>query len=79
MFDAGVFEYEVSTSNVTNTITATPAAGWGVKVYLNDELHTNGTAATWNDGVNEVRVVMTELGVALVPAIEYVITVTKAE
>jgi hypothetical protein len=77
-FDADVYEYTAETTNATNTVTATPDTGWGVLVYVNDELHENGTAATWETGENTVRVVLTDLGSPVSPATEYTVTVTKS-
>jgi len=49
-----------TTSNATNTITATPADPSAVMTILvNSYPHTNGTAATWVAGANAIVITVT--------------------
>lgn len=60
-FAAGTIEYTATTSNATNVITAVPASGSAeVKITVGDKPVTNGTAATWTEGANTVKVVVTD-------------------
>ena len=57
----GTIEYTATTSNATNVITAVPASGSAeVKITVGDKPVTNGTAATWTEGANTVKVVVTD-------------------
>lgn len=50
-FDSDVTEYTTTTTNATNTITATPEDEDAAVTILNGETPvTNGSAATWTDG-----------------------------
>lgn len=67
-------EYTATTTNATNTITATPEDEGAKVSILNGETPvTNGTAATWQEGANTVTITVTngeaEEG--------YTVTVTK--
>lgn len=74
-FDPDVTEYTASTTNATNTITATPEDEDATVTILNgDTPVTNGQAATWVDGANTV-IVTVENGEA---EEVYTVTVTKA-
>lgn len=56
-FDPDVKEYTASTTNATNTITATPEDDEATVTIMNGETPvTNGQAATWTDGQNTVTV-----------------------
>lgn len=73
-FDPDVTEYTATTTNATNTITATPEDEGAKVSILNGETPvTNGTAATWQEGANTVTITVTngeaEEG--------YTVTVTK--
>ncbi|WP_243259361.1 cadherin-like beta sandwich domain-containing protein [Clostridium sp. 'deep sea'] len=55
-FAGDVYAYTADTTNASNTITATPLKqGVTVVVKVNDVVHENGTAATWQEGVNTVE------------------------
>ena len=74
-FDPDVTEYTASTTNATNTITATPEDEDATVTILNGETPvTNVQAATWTDGANTVTVTV-ENGEA---EEVYTVTVTKA-
>lgn len=67
--------YSATTSNATNTVTATPEDETAtVAILLNgaDEV-TNGTAAAWSDGENTLTVTVTSGTAETV----YTVTVTK--
>lgn len=73
-FDAGTTSYTASTSNATNTVTATaadPAAG--VVITVNGDSVTNGSSVTWDDGENEVVVTVMNGGAVKT----YQVAVTK--
>lgn len=73
-FDADVTEYEVSTSNATNTITAVAEDEQATVVIRNGETAvTSGTAATWETGENMLTVTVTNGTAEKV----YTVTVTK--
>ncbi|WP_443089717.1 cadherin-like beta sandwich domain-containing protein [[Clostridium] scindens] len=55
-FDPGVTEYSTSTTNQSNTISATGANGSTVTITVNGEPHKNGASATWEDGENTVKI-----------------------
>ena len=56
-FDPDVVSYTANTTNQTNTITATPEDDEATVTILNGEMPvTNGTAATWQEGLNTVTV-----------------------
>ena len=75
-FDPDVTEYAVTTSNVTNTVTAVPRAeAASAAITVNGTAIESGTAATWEDGENTVEVAVTN-GTA---AKTYTVTVTKEE
>ena len=74
-FDPDTTEYTANTTNATNTITATPEDENAEVTILNGETTvTNGTAATWVDGANTVKVTV-ENGAAQKV---YTVTVTKS-
>lgn len=75
--------YTVSTTNATNTITATPAdAGASIEITVKDTDGTetknvsNGTAAEWFDGSNTVTVKVTAADGTTTKS--YTVTVTKS-
>lgn len=60
-FAAATTEYTATTSNATNVITAVPASGSAdVNITVGEKAVTNGTAATWAEGSNTVKVVVTD-------------------
>lgn len=73
-FDPDVTEYTTTTTNATNTITATPEDDGAAVTILNGETPvTNGSAATWTDGANTVKVTVKNGTAEKV----YTVTVTK--
>lgn len=73
-FDPDVTEYTATTTNATNTITATPEDEGAEVSILNGETPvTNGTAATWQEGANTVTITVTNGEAEQV----YTVTVTK--
>lgn len=74
-FDPDKYVYSVSTSNASNTITATPsdADGAAVTITVNGAAHENGAAASWSDGANNVVITVTNGASVL----NYVVIVTK--
>lgn len=73
-FDPDVTEYTATTTNATNTITATPEDDEAEVSILNGETPvTNGTAATWQEGANTVTITVTNGEAEEV----YAVTVTK--
>lgn len=74
-FDGEVTEYTASTTNATNTITATASdENATVAITVNDDPHTNGEAATWEDGENTVEITVTNESESTV----YTVVVTKS-
>ena len=56
-FDPDTADYTVTTTNTTNTITATPEDDGATVTILNGETPVeNGTAATWSVGENTVTI-----------------------
>lgn len=56
-FAEGTTNYTASTSNATNTITVIPASGSAeIEITVGDKAVTNGTAATWATGANNVTI-----------------------
>ena len=76
-FSGTVASYTATTANATNTINAMPSnAAAAIQVTVNDVEIDNGTAATWKDGANTVKVKVTaEDGQA---SQTYTATVTKS-
>ena len=73
-FDPDVTEYTATTTNATNTITATPEDEGAEVSILNGETPVvNGTAATWQEGANTVTITVTNGAAEEV----YTVTVTK--
>ena len=74
-FDPDTTEYTATTTNATNTITATPEGEDAEVTILNGETPvTNGTAATWVDGANTVTITAKNGTAQKV----YTVTVTKS-
>ena len=73
-FSASTKVYTATTSNSTNTITATGADGATVAITVNGTAHTSGNSATWNTGTNTVSIVVSKTGKA---TSTYTVTVTK--
>lgn len=56
-FAESTTNYTASTSNATNTITVIPASGSAeIEITVGDKAVTNGTAATWATGANNVTI-----------------------
>lgn len=74
-FDTDVTEYTATTSNSTNTITATPNDDSAdVVVTVNGDSLTNGGSASWETGENKVNVTVTKGASSK----KYTVTVTKS-
>ena len=74
-FAAGTTTYTASTSNASDTVSATGADGATVAITVNSTAHTSGTAATWNSGSNTVSITASKSGLT---STTYTVTVTKA-
>ncbi len=75
-FSSEVTEYTASTSNATNTITATASAaesGASVKIKNGETVVESGSSATWNTGENIVTIKVTNGSYSKT----YTVTVTK--
>jgi len=67
-------DYTATTTNATNTITATAASNSAtVKIEMNGAAHQNGTSAVWQVGENTLAIVVTDGGKTEF----YTVTVTK--
>lgn len=74
-FDAETTEYTATTSNATNTITATATdENATVEITVNGDIVASGGSATWNEGGNEVIVTV----VTDTTTKAYTVTVTKS-
>ncbi len=74
-FDPAAMEYTATTTNATNTVTATAASDTAEIAIKNGETTvTNGSAATWTDGENTLTIAVTDEGVTRT----YTVTVTKS-
>ena len=73
-FAAGTTSYSVTTSNASDTVSATAANGATAAIKVNGSNHTSGSAATWNSGTNTVQVIVSKTGLTTTT---YTITVTK--
>lgn len=74
-FDPDTTEYTATTTNATNTVTATPEDENATVTILNGETPVeNGTAATWAEGANNLTVTVKNGTVQQV----YTVTVTKS-
>ena len=74
-FTAGTKTYTASTSNASDTVTATGANGASVSIKVNGTTVNSGSAATWNNGSNTVVVTVSKSGLV---TSTYTVTVTKA-
>ncbi|SHJ87588.1 phage major capsid protein [Hespellia stercorisuis] len=73
-FAGATTTYTVTTDNATNTITAVQESGTAdIAITVGDKSVTNGAAATWTDGTNTVKVVVTDGDETKT----YTVTVTK--
>ena len=61
-FAAGTTSYSVTTSNASDTVSATAANGATAAIKVNGSNHTSGSAATWNSGTNTVQVIVSKTG-----------------
>lgn len=71
VFDKDVTSYTATTSNATNTITATVSQSGTATITVNGSAIENGGSATWETGENTVTVT--------VGSKTYTVTVTKTE
>ena len=74
-FAAGTKTYTASTSNASDTVTATGANGASVGIKVNGTTVNSGSSATWNNGSNTVVVTVSKSGLV---TSTYTVTVTKA-
>ena len=74
-FDADTFAYTTSTTNATNTVTASAESGCEATIEVNGTAITSGSAATWVSGTNTVKVTVTKPGAA---DVIYIVTVTAS-
>ena len=75
-FSASVTEYTATTTNATNTVSAAANdQSATVAITVNDEPISSGSAATWETGENEVKIVVTNGSTTKT----YTVTVTKEE
>ncbi len=75
VFDAETTTYTAATTDATNKITAVAADEDSViAITLNDEVHENGTSATWDTGENTVVITVTNES----NSTTYTVTVTKS-
>jgi len=59
-FNKSTFSYTVDTTNATNTVTVDAMDDEAtVEILVNDSAHTNGAAATWDEGENTVDITIT--------------------
>lgn len=72
-FDPGVRKYTATTSNTTNTVTATGEDGATVVIKNGSTTVTSGSSATWVAGENTLTVTATKSGITTT----YTVTVTK--
>lgn len=74
-FDPDTTEYTATTTNATNTVTATPEDESAAVTILNGDTPVeNGTAATWTEGTNALTVTVKNGASQEV----YTVTVTKS-
>lgn len=59
-FAAGTYEYTTTTSNASDAVTATAPSGATLAITVNGDSLTNGGSATWDDGDNEVIIVVSD-------------------
>ena len=72
-FNAGTLSYMASTSNATNTVTATPADGATAVIKVNGSTVQSGSSVSWTTGSNTVTVTVTKGSSTKT----YTVTVTK--
>lgn len=72
-FDAGIRNYTATTSNATNTVTATGADGATVVIKNGSTTVTSGSSATWEAGENTLTITATKSGLTTT----YTVKVTK--
>jgi len=74
-FNKSVMVYTATTTKATNTITAVAKDGEAtIVIKVNGVAHTNGTAATWENGANTVEITVTNG----TETETYTVTVTKS-
>lgn len=77
VFASDTVTYTTTTTNATNTITATPGdAGATIDILVGETPVNNGAAATWATGANTVKVKVTAADGTTTK--EYTVTVTKS-
>ena len=75
-FDPDVTGYTATTTNATNTISATGDDGADVTITVNGSEPSSGSAATWETGENTVTIVVSGSDLT---SRTYTVTVTKEE
>ncbi len=76
-FASETTSYTASTTNATNTITATPSdAGADISITVGDKVLNNGSAAEWAAGANSVKIEVTAADGEAKK--DYTVTVTKS-
>lgn len=76
-FDANIEAYVVTTTNATDTVTATAVDdGAEVSIEVNGSTHTSGNVATWVSGTNTVVVTVSD-GETVPTTNTYIVLVTK--
>ncbi len=74
-FNKSVMVYAAATTDATNTVTAVAKDGEAtIAIKVNDAVHANGTAATWEAGANTVDITVT----SGTETETYSVTVTKS-
>ena len=72
-FTPQTIQYAVTTTNATNTVTATPVDGGSVLLKHNGTTIQNNSSVTWEEGINTIEAVVTK-GTSTKT---YTVTVTK--
>lgn len=76
-FNSATEAYTVTTTNSTNNVSATPVdSDATVTIKVNGSSHTNGSAASWNSGLNTVQVTVSD-GATDPTTTTYIVLVTK--
>ena len=73
-FEAETLNYAATTSDESNTVSATGADGASVALTVNGTMHISGQSATWNVGSNTITATVTKSGYT---TRTYTVTVTK--
>ena len=74
-FDPNITNYTASTTDASNTVSATAADSASATILVNGSSHTSGQSASWETGTNTVIVSVTKSGYV---SRTYTVTVTKS-